>query len=254
MDLSVFHKPSFNIHVINIHSYEVGCDEGLTIPSLLNYFQEIAWEHAGMLGFGMEDLQKDGLFWALARIRLEITNLPKWKDTVTLVTYPSGIDGLFAIRDYEMYDSGGHPLIMATSSWLILNHTNRKPIRTADYMKDRKLVDRRSTSTFASKIDSLNSHIDYSYRSQVKPYDIDVNNHVNNVRYIEWALNSYNFDFIKNNSPELIEVNFITEGMPDNQILIERININPFESIIKIKREDDSKELCRVYSKWKSKF
>lgn len=132
MDSSIFESPAFHSHEITIHSYEIDFKSRLNIFSLFNYFQEIAWEHAGILHFGLEDLSKRNLFWVLSRVRVEIDRLPQWNEKIKLVTYPRGIDGLFALRDYEIYDSNDNRIISASSSWLILNAQNRRPVRLTD--------------------------------------------------------------------------------------------------------------------------
>lgn len=252
MDLTHFPEPEFNIHQLQINSYEVNFNNSLAIPSLFNLYQEIAWEHAKMLGFGWEDLREDGLFWALSRFRVEVLKLPLWKEKIHLITYPSGIDGLFALRDYEMYDISGEPLILATSSWLILNLANRKPIRTAEYMKGKQVVNRRSLTEYPSKIDKPSGNPSFSYTHTVMPGEIDVNNHINNVRYIEWAFNAVKIEVFKSSSPQIIEVNYLSEGFLNNQLLVERYDSSDYENLICIKRQDDEKDLSRVYIKWKT--
>ncbi|RPH32551.1 MAG: hypothetical protein EHM93_08725 [Bacteroidales bacterium] len=251
MDSSIFKSPSYHTQSITVHSYEIDFNSRLNIFSLFNYFQEIAWEHAGILHFGLEDLSKRNLFWVLSRVRVEIERLPLWGENIILVTYPRGFDGLFALRDYEIYDSNDNRIISASSSWLILGAQNRRPVRLTDLDLPFLLNDRKALTLNASKIEGVTGNPVNIDSLTVKPSDFDVNFHVNNARYIEWAYNSFSFDHHKENTIKTIEVNFLAEGKENNCLKIELSNQSERENIVVIKRIDDNKELCRVRFEWK---
>jgi hypothetical protein len=63
----------------NVHVYETGPDGRLNLLSLFNYFQDIASDHAELLGFGRDDLMKDNRFWVLSRMYAEIKVNGLWK-------------------------------------------------------------------------------------------------------------------------------------------------------------------------------
>lgn len=251
MDFSIFKSPSYHTHSIAVHSYDIDFNKRLNVFSLFNYFQEIAWEHAAILHFGLEDLSKQSLFWVLSRVRVEIERLPMWSEQIKLVTYPRGVDGLFALRDYEIYDSNDHRIISGSSSWLILNAQTRRPVRLPDLDLSFISNDRKAISANASKIADVTSSPMSIDRLTVKPSDFDVNFHVNNARYIEWAYNSFGFNHHKENVLKTVEVNFLAEGKESNCLSIERFQLSDKENIVTVKRIDDNKELCRVYFEWK---
>ena len=58
-----------------IHVHETGTDSKLNLASLFNYLQDIASEHAEILGFGRADLMQHNHFWALSRVYAEISEL-----------------------------------------------------------------------------------------------------------------------------------------------------------------------------------
>ena len=63
-----------------IHVYETGPDSRSTLYSLFNYMQDIASDHAILLGFGRDDLLKKNHFWVLSRMYAEVTQWPSWED------------------------------------------------------------------------------------------------------------------------------------------------------------------------------
>lgn len=253
LDLTIFKSPNYHIHQIMVHSYDVDLNKRLTITSLFNYFQEIAWEHAGILRFGIDDLSKNNQFWVLSRVRVEIERLPLWTENITLITYPRGVDGLFALRDYEMYDSKGERIISASSSWIVLSAENRRPVKLVGRDLEVFLNERSALAVNSTKIKEVETPPLITENFKVKIGDIDVNNHVNNARYIDWAYNAFSFDHYKRYAPKLLEVNFLAEGLSEDNIKLEVFKLADDESVINIKRTDDLKDLSRIFIKWQSR-
>ncbi|NVO09287.1 MAG: hypothetical protein HXX16_04920 [Bacteroidales bacterium] len=250
MDFDILKSPSYHRHDITVHSYDIDFNSRLNVFSLFNYFQEIAWEHAAILQFGLYDLSKKNLFWVLSRVRVEIVRLPKWAEKITLITYPRGIEGLFALRDYEIYDSKGSRIISGSSSWLILDAKNRRPIRLNDPDLNFFINERRALSVNASKVAEIKQNLIRVDNLVVKTSDIDLNHHVNNARYIEWAYNIFPLTFHKENMLKIVEVNFLAEGKENNDLCIELYQLSEKENTVSINRNEDKKELCRIYFEW----
>lgn len=251
MDSNIFSPPAYHTQEITVHSYEIDFGSKLNIFSLFNYFQEIAWEHAGLLHFGLDDLAQKNLFWVLSRVRVEIVRFPAWTEKIKLVTYPRGIDGLFALRDYEVYDSNNQRIIAGSSSWLILNAQTRRPVRLSDIGLPFVSNERCALAQNPSKIADVSGSPILRDNVIVKPSDFDVNYHVNNTRYIEWAYNAFNFQHHKEKTLKTVEVNFLAEGKEDYNLNINLYQLNEQNHHISINRFEDNKELCRVWFEWR---
>ena len=81
--------------------------------------QDIAWEHANLLGFGYDTLKKEQQFWVLSRLLVKIGRRPVWAENFTLETWSRGTDGFYGYRDFNFVDETGENIIQATSSWLV---------------------------------------------------------------------------------------------------------------------------------------
>lgn len=248
MDLLQFEK-EYRVHV-----YETGPDGKLNLYSLFNYMQDIASDHAIKLGFGRDDLMRDNRFWVLSRIYAIIYEWPSWEDTVILKTWPNGTDKLFALRNYDvMYHDGRH-IASATSSWLILDQTTKKVQRPdsilSSYNPD--LHANPSPVRYATKIDPSAENGIGSPVFRIKVSDLDVNLHTNNVRYLKWASDTYNLDFIMNHHPQSAEINYLAESKFDEEIMI-RTSVEGSENTFyrhSIIRINDNRELCRIRIGW----
>jgi len=237
-----------------VHVYETGPDGKLNLYSLFNYLQDIASDHAVRLGFGRNDLMKDNRFWVLSRIYAEITELPKWEDSIFIKTWPNGTDKLFALRNFEVSFADGSHIASATSSWLILDTTTRKVQRPdsilAKYYPD--LNPNHSLIRYASRLEPADEESSILSGYRIKVSDLDMNLHANNVRYLTWVADYYDLDFVMKNVPRSVEINYLAESQFDEEIMIRTSSeksIGPGYNH-SICRAVDKKELCRIRIEW----
>ena len=227
----------------------------LSPGAVFNFFEDIAGRHAVELGWGRDNLMTNGFFWALSRMVVKVESLPMVWDDVTLRTWPRGTEAIFALRDLEMYDASGKRLAAASSSWVVVDYHTRKaqrPDKTLSNLNNR-FPEERALDTNARKVQPLPPGEHEMTRLKVKLDDIDVNRHVNNARYVHWAVNCYEPEFISNHTPDTIEVNYIAEGHQNEMINIftGRSDETGSSFIHSVTRESDGSELCRLRMTWK---
>ncbi len=178
------------------HTFEVGsCDMdiwGFMKPAtILSLCQESAYMHSTRMGFGYDRLHEIGAAWVLSRAKCLIHRLPKWGEKITLRTWHKGQSGLFSLRDYQFMDESGAEIITVTTSWLIINLATRRitrvdrifsaddPFKLHEYNCDAIAHPAERLEMPTAQISLGEHHVRYS--------DLDVNQHVNNARYMEWA-------------------------------------------------------------------
>jgi acyl-ACP thioesterase len=217
--------------------------------------QDIASDHAVILGFGRDDLMRDNRFWVLSRIYAVVDKWPLWEDRIIVTTWPNGTDKLFALRNYEVRSPDGSHIASGTSSWLILDRTTKKVQRPDSTLTQYNfdLQTENSPIRYATKIDPAaeNGHLSPAFR--IKISDLDVNLHTNNVRYLKWVSDSYDLDFVMNNEPQSAEINYLAESRFDEEISIKTSEDKDSGGFYNhsIFRTDDNKELCRIRIEWK---
>ncbi|MDR2886396.1 MAG: hypothetical protein LBV26_00075 [Bacteroidales bacterium] len=235
-----------------IHVYETGPDSRLNLASLFNYLQDIASDHAEILGFGRNDLMKCNHFWALSRMYAEIAEWPAWEESIIVKTYPNGTDKLFALRNYEVSYPDGRHIAFATSSWLILDQATRKiqrPEAALSYFNRHSEV-QESPLRYASKLEAAGGEAVNSDTFRVRISDLDVNLHTNNVKYLQWINDSYDIDFVKQNTVYSTEINYLSESFYNDEVFLQaRAGNNGYYSHSVIR--SDGRELCRVRLGWK---
>lgn len=158
-----------------------------SVPALVAHFQEAAGRHAAALGVSMQDLLAAGRAWVLARFRMEVDRLPRWGDRIEIETWPSGLDRVFATREFVVRGAEG-VLARGTSAWLVIDSERRRPLRPPSALHDLETPDRPAPLRSSETDLTAPARRDRERTFTVRYHDLDLNRHVNNVRYLEWAL------------------------------------------------------------------
>jgi acyl-ACP thioesterase len=76
---------------------------------------------------------------------------------------------------------------------------------------------------------------------------------VNNIKYIEWILDSAPFEMNRTHQMHAFEINFLAESSCDDVISIqtETLQESPPVFLHHVSREGENKELCRARTGWK---
>ena len=202
-----------------ICSYHADLNQSLKPHYLTAFLQEAAWKHANHLDLGYEFMQEEGVAWMLSRIYFEMEKYPVWRDEITIETWPKGTDGLFFARDMIILDSFNRKLGAATTRWLLVDLKSKRP-RVPELHTDILFVnkDRHAVNRKPEKL-KLNSKKEID-RLRNRLSDIDLNNHVNSNKYIEWIANNLTNSFHKNHFIQSLQMNFLNEVKLGEEVVI----------------------------------
>jgi len=235
-----------------IHSFEVDFSSKINLSTVCNFFQESAWRHATEHHLGYHDLIKDNKAWVLSSLKIHINQLPVWEDRVELMTWARNTDRLFAYRDFEMYKEGtNEPAISATSAWLIVDIQTKRPQRMQQFSDLMPLLtDKHALFNSKEKIPAVEEVQDY--HEKIPAYsDLDVNQHVNNVKYVEWILDLFSLEFQKSHQIKEFEINYRHEVAYNELVKLECQNdSSPNSFIIQGVNKETEKCAFRSFLKW----
>ncbi len=243
---------------LTIHSYDVDCTRQATLEALCRYFLEAAWNHAEALGFGFSHLAREGKVWVLSRLVVELDARPGWGEQLTLNTWPRGVQGIFALRDFELLAANGSRAAGGSSAWLILDARSRRPQRIEKFLTPILPVDKRATEREPEKITGfVNSSrpgeitgLSLTARSWPARYsDVDLNGHVNSARYIGWLMDSYSAEWHARHAPRRLEINYLGESHSGEMlsVITEQAGTQEFLHAI---CKAQSQEACRARILW----
>jgi medium-chain acyl-[acyl-carrier-protein] hydrolase len=203
----------------------------LGLVGLLNILQDAAWLHASHLGWGYEDLIRYGTIWVLARQKLAMGDWPHWRDVVTIRTWARPTTGALAVREFEIF-VGGNKLGECTTSWLILDYQTRRPQKLDRAFHDTLCRKDGHLSIEAQKI-APRAGLAPAASFAVRDSDLDINGHVNNTRYAQWATDSLTPEELETLRIAEYEVNFLAETRVGDIVAVERSALEPNGALLR---------------------
>ncbi len=233
-----------------IKSYNVDFQQNLKASALMQFFQEVASNHAASLGGGYDVLMERELFWALSRLKVEITRMPQWGESILIETWPYGNEGLFFRRDYVVYDKDQHVIIRGVSGWLLVAVPTLRPQRPSQLgivLPDNK--GRKSLDCFPERIATHTSQV--AFRKTVAYNEIDQNLHVNNTRYLDWATDCFQLKHYQDYRLSAFSLEFLAETHWGDEIEL-RTGNNEMEWDIEAFEQSSETTLFKAILNWKS--
>lgn len=229
-----------------VSSADVDFEGVIRVSALVNFLIQSAWQHAEHLGWGVDALLKKNLSWVLSGFTLEVKQYPKWKDTITIETWPKGVNRLFYMRDFNIRNSSGELVGKATTNWLLIDIDTRRP----------KLID----------IDGIILHLDnmphaisavvpvisfdgtpeHTTDYQVRYSNVDVNQHLTTTGYIDFIFDTFDPAYLSKNRPVLVSVNFLREVKFGINLKMHRIKTDDQKFYFQLEKSDDVKPLFRA--------
>ena len=190
--------------------------------AFLDLAQNIAVQGADSLHFGDDELSSRNCAWVLARQNVRFERPVRHKSLVRIATWHKGAQGLFFLRDYLLLDSDGVPSVRSTSSWVVMDITERRLVRF-DSLSG--IVDATPQSTDhaieepAAKVGlPRESELTMIGTHRVLWSDVDYNHHANNVKYTVWALDALPEELVYEKQLKELTINFNREVRPGETV------------------------------------
>lgn len=193
----------------------------LKYTDLCNILQLTAGVHAEMGGISFSDMQQHHQAWVLSRMRVEIKRLPKWRDIVTVKTWINSLENSRSIRCLEIY-IGNEKIIGCETFWAVFNTKSRRPESLAlKHEHFEKYPNDKATEVRFSKID-ISVDKEPVAEKAVLLSDLDIVNHANSVKYLEWCLDYIEPSLLLNQKLDSFEMNYLKEVSLNETIVIEK--------------------------------
>ncbi len=191
---------------------------GYLKPSAVLYFvQEMAGQHVTRMALNPAPEQK-GLLWAIIRHRVQITRLPRKGETIHLETWPMPTTRVAYPRSVVAYDEDHQELFRSISLWVLMDRDTRamvlpgrSGIAVSGILRGNELPSPGSLTP---------AQCSASVRRRVCFTDLDVNNHMNNTRYVEWAMDLLPSRFHADHRLEDITMCYLDEAREGDELEI----------------------------------
>ncbi len=163
----------------------------LSNKGLLSIFGDAAEMHSASVGYGVTNLSTTKQSWALLNWKIRIYRRPKHGEMVTVKTWTKPNAKLHSYRDFELYDSDENLIAIGTSKWVPIDMYTHKIVKLADEVmekyqpEDKNVFDDEESITLPKLAELDDYSVSLSYK--IRRADIDINDHVNNLCYLDMA-------------------------------------------------------------------
>lgn len=206
-DVSTWYKD-----IYGVYHKDIDFNSELRLSALLLMLQETAWNHARVLGLDYHQEAFKTMIWVLSRMRIEIFEKPPiWMEQVHLATSPTGIDRLFALRDFLAMHENGLPFARIASAWIVIDATTRRPIRPQSLLDENNFHFEPSVMPGGTCKLSQSPALEWGEAFKPGYTDIDAHQHVNNVSYAQWCFSTIDAEFFKTHRVVSFDINFLAE-------------------------------------------
>ncbi|GKX68468.1 acyl-[acyl-carrier-protein] thioesterase [Inconstantimicrobium mannanitabidum] len=191
-----------------INYYNVDSKGNLKITSIADFLCDVGMHQSEQLGVGIEALTNDNIAWVFYKYDIQVIRYPNLNEKVYVSTEAAAMKKFYAYRNYSIKDAEGNVVITGRGIFLLIDIEKRRAIRVPDAMG--KVYDCNGESF---DIDNLDKKFEQEISREffVRYSDIDTNGHVNNTRYMEWALEVVPRDIFDTCNMSRIKVNFLKE-------------------------------------------
>lgn len=209
-----------------IYYHDIDAKKRLLLTSLVNYLADISIDQSQRLGVGMQ-INEKGYAWVLYKWDIDISTHPTYGQKVFITTMPYSFRKFYCYRTYEIKNENGDLLGTAKSQWILIDIDKRRIVRVPNDVWNVYGVDR----TDELPMKDVEPMVDpqYSIDFNIRYSDIDTNMHVNNSKYISWALETVPLEVIKNMTLENITMIYKKETNYGHKIT----------SLTEVKQEED---------------
>ena len=182
--------------------------------------QEISSAHCEHLGLGGSVLSKENACWISARSEVRMLRYPRLGERIILETIPNGSHLWFFPRYCFFRDEAGETLGYSSTDWAIMDVRERKllpPSRFSFRLPDNS--DQEFPMGHPGPVEAVDGQETIVLRMP-RYSDLDINGHVNNVRYVDWACDALGVDVLRDYCLETVRISFGTEIRADQEIAL----------------------------------
>lgn len=211
----------------------------LSMTILGNHLLNCSNLHARERGFGIGDYNGTSYTWVISRLVVDFSEPIHKNEVFLLKTWVSKVYNSFIDREYELINSQGRTTGRAHSVWAMIDTNNRESVNLSEFHGNKltncvcdishPMVTKQGRTKIKSIVPCFEHKVMYS--------DLDINGHVNSIKYIEHALNMVPLALFNTNQLERLEIAYAAESSYADRLLFYREEIDELSYYIEIRKE-----------------
>lgn len=196
----------------------------LKLPQLILLSLQVSSLQSAELGISDKKLYEEHhLVWIVTDYEISIKEMPVFDQEITIETEALSYNRLFCYRRFSVLDEKGNSMIEMMATFVMMDRESRKVQSVVEDLVQpygsefSKKIYRGPRYQFLEEVTSLDYHVRF--------YDLDMNGHVNNSKYLDWIFEVMGADFLTQHIPEQLHLKYVKEvtagGMVSSQYVLE---------------------------------
>lgn len=220
----------------------------LFMGHLGNHLLNAADFHSSARGFGMKYLMTIHRSWVLSRLAIEMNEMPEQYTKFNVETWVESAMRFFTSRNFIVTDAESEKVYgYGRSIWAMIDTDTRQPtdIQMIDGGAINQWVEMEKPCLM-EKGGRVKMSNDATFVRTIDTYynDVDINGHINSVKYIEHVLNLWPIDWYRRHAIRRFEIAYVAEGHQGDRLSFYREQTGEGEYCVRIIRSDET-ECCR---------
>ena len=230
------------------------CDfsERLFLGHLGNQMLNAADFHSTDRGFGMKYLMTINRSWVLSRLAIEMTEMPVQQEHYTIETWVESAMRFFTSRNFRVTGKDGRVYGYGRSIWAMIDTETRQPsdIFSIDNgaINDWIVADKPCPIEKGGRV-KMSENAGFVRSIGINYNDIDINGHVNSVKYIEHTLDLWDIDWYREHRLKRFEIAYVAETHQGDKLSFYREQMTENELCVRLVKTEQQTgnevEVCR---------
>ncbi|MCL1994051.1 MAG: thioesterase [Spirochaetes bacterium] len=242
---------NFLERVYNLRYFEMDA-HGLASPTtIFTLLEETAAEHCLDIGYGLYRLEKQNIGWVLISGKVAMLRYPKYKENITIRTWLSKYSLVKGHRENIIFDEAGKIIGKAKGTWVFYDIKNRKPAPIFNDIKENWGF--RQEISVEENLELVNEAESGSFKMEFDIYrsDVDTNNHVNNIRFFHFLMESLPKEIADHYFLREINAKFFAEAKFGEKIQVyTNDDLESHKFLHTMKSSVDQKVFAKAHTQW----
>ena len=233
----------------------------LCLGHLGNQMLNAADFHSTDRGFGMKYLMNIHRSWVLSRLAIEMTSMPAQYEHFTVETWVEDAMKFFTQRNFQVSDLDGNVYGYGRSVWAMIDTETRQP--TDIYAIDNGAIDQWIVKDKPCPIEKgdrvkMNPNTELVRTIDTYYHDIDINGHVNSIKYIEHVIDLWDISWYREHQIKRFDIAYVAETHQGDKLHFYREQTGEQTFCIRLVKTDqntqENTEVCRCKILFISQF
>lgn len=211
----------------------------LKLEAILKILENSGNKHSDLSGDGILQACNNGTSWVLTDWYVKIDFYPKYSDKIVAKTWSEGFSSPFGTnRDFELY-CNDKLCAKGTTKWFLLDINSLRPVKITKELlekykpedkcvfEEKKLPKIQEQETFVNEV-----------TLKTRRCDIDFNNHVHNLVYLDYAMEVISEEAYNKHNFEQVRISYKSAVKKDEEVSLKYSVIDKTHTVLIYSKEE----------------